>query len=154
MMPRMDDILAAIRDAGLPPESFGPEEAIAISDRKGAYALLLRLDAPAEFKLRTAEAASLTPGWFVYCGSAKGPGGLRARLRRHFRQDKALHWHIDRLTAAAARIAAVPVQDGDECALVAALLESRRFEITAAGFGSSDCRQCDSHLLRYRASAD
>lgn len=153
MMPRMDDLLAAIEVAGLPPECFGPEETDAISDAKGAYALLLRLDAPVGIQLRMMEPTSLLPGWFVYCGSAKGPGGLRARLRRHFRRDKALHWHIDRLTAVAAGIAAVPLQDGDECALVAALLKSRQFDVATTGFGSSDCRQCDSHLLRYRGPA-
>ena len=152
-MPCMDDLLAAIEDAGLPPEWFGPEAAGTISDAKGAYALLLRLDRPVEIRLRIANPISLSPGWFVYCGSAKGPGGLRARLRRHFRQDKALHWHIDRLTAIAARIAAAPVPGGGECALVAALLKSPRFEVAILGFGSSDCRQCGSHLLRYRGPA-
>lgn len=149
----MDDLLSAIGDAGLPPESFGPEEADRISDAKGAYALLLRLDASVEIPLRRTEPFNLSPGWFVYCGSAKGPGGLRARLRRHFRRDKAFHWHVDRLTGVATEAVAVPVPGGDECALVAALLKSRHFDIAAAGFGSSDCRQCDSHLLRYRGPA-
>ena len=153
-MPCMDDLLVAIENAGFPPECFCPEEADAISDAKGAYALLLRLDAPVEIRLRMAEPVSLSPGWFVYCGSAKGSGGLRARLRRHFRQDKALHWHIDRLTGVAARTAAVLVRDGNECALVAALLKGRRFDVAIPGFGSSDCRQCESHLLRFRGPVD
>jgi len=153
MMARMDDLLKAIEDAGLPPKYFGPEEAGAISDAKGAYALMVRLDAPIEIGMRRAELARLSPGWFVYCGSAKGPGGLRARLRRHFRRDKALHWHVDQLTAVAAQTSAVPVEGGDECELVAALLESPRFEIAFAGFGSTDCRMCDSHLLRFRVLA-
>jgi hypothetical protein len=32
---------------------------------------------------------------FLYCGSAKGPGGSKARLSRHF---KSVRWHIDQLT--------------------------------------------------------
>ncbi|MEB3764646.1 MAG: GIY-YIG nuclease family protein [Desulfurococcales archaeon] len=36
----------------------------------------------------------------IYVGSAMGPGGLRARIRRHLtRSGKKLYWHIDYLTS-------------------------------------------------------
>ena len=41
----------------------------------------------------------LAPGCYVYAGSARGPGGIRARVRRHLRPDKTPHWHIDQVTA-------------------------------------------------------
>ena len=37
------------------------------------------------------------PGWYVYIGSAFGPGGITARVTRHARAAKRLHWHIDYL---------------------------------------------------------
>jgi Uri superfamily endonuclease len=40
----------------------------------------------------------LSAGRYFYCGSAKGPGGLRGRLARHMRRGKPVHWHIDQLT--------------------------------------------------------
>jgi Uri superfamily endonuclease len=40
----------------------------------------------------------LPAGRYLYCGSAKGPGGLKARLSRHMRRGKSVRWHIDRLT--------------------------------------------------------
>lgn len=37
------------------------------------------------------------PGYYVYVGSAFGPGGVAARVGRHFRREKTLRWHMDYL---------------------------------------------------------
>jgi Uri superfamily endonuclease len=37
-------------------------------------------------------------GTYLYCGSAKGSGGITARVTRHCKQDKKPHWHVDELT--------------------------------------------------------
>ena len=39
--------------------------------------------------------ASLTEGTHVYVGSARGPGGLRARISRHLRREKKERWHVN-----------------------------------------------------------
>lgn len=101
----------------------------------GAYVLVIRLDAPLP---------PLAPGRYLYCGSAKGAGGLRARLGRHMRKDKKIRWHVDRLTEAGVVEGAFVFEDGDECALVAKL---SHLPVPWPGFGSSDCRSCQSHLL-------
>lgn len=62
------------------------------------------------------------------------------------------HWHVDRLTVAAARIAALPVVGGGECGLVGLMLRSPGFEVALAGFGNTDCRACETHLLRFAPS--
>lgn len=67
----------------------------------GAYALLLRLAEPAEAPTRAFPSAVLAPGTYLYAGSAWGPGGIRARVLRHARRAKALHWHVDSLTEVA-----------------------------------------------------
>ncbi|MGD9543855.1 MAG: DUF123 domain-containing protein [Methylocystis sp.] len=115
----------------------------------GAYALALRLDAPLEIRLGKI-AAQLPAGDYLYCGSANGPGGLRARLARHMRPKKRVHWHIDRLTAVAHVLGAFVEEAGDECALNAALGD---LPIPVAGFGSSDCRRCVAHLRYWPAGA-
>jgi Uri superfamily endonuclease len=108
----------------------------------GAYVLALRLDAPLNVRVgRTS--ASLSAGDYLYCGSARGPGGLRARLARHMRPQKRAHWHIDQLTSAARILGAFIDEAGDECAFNAAL---DRLPAPVAGFGSSDCRRCAAHL--------
>ena len=110
----------------------------------GAYLLLVVLTVPLRVVLPQRPEAVLLPGRYLYAGSARGPGGLRARLARHMLADKKPHWHIDRLTGAGAVEGAWVVPGGDECALVAALAH---LPVPMPGFGSSDCRVCASHLL-------
>ena len=108
----------------------------------GAYALLLRLEA--ELSVACVRREALLPaGRYIYCGSARGPGGLSARLRRHMLRSKSLHWHVDRLTTAGAVVGAWIAPGGDECALNA---ELSHLPVPAPGFGSTDCRRCASHL--------
>ena len=112
----------------------------------GAYVLLVRLRDSLKPGIRTLGDRILEPGTYAYCGSAHGPGGLRARVSRHLRTGKALRWHVDRLTLAG-RIEAVAVRvGGRECDLVDALL-ARGATVPIPRFGSSDCRRCPAHLL-------
>ncbi len=90
----------------------------------------------------------LAPGLYLYCGSARGPGGLAARLARHMRREKRAHWHVDQLTCAGDVLGAWVFPGGDECAVNATL---EKFPTPLEGFGSSDCRHCRSHL-RFWAS--
>jgi len=117
---------------------------------KGAYLLILRLDGPIRYD-RQASDHIFEPGWYGYAGSAYGPGGIGARLRRHFRRDKKPHWHIDDLTGLASGMAAAAIRNGSECAMVARLTGSAGFRSSLDGFGSSDCRTCSSHLLEWKA---
>jgi Uri superfamily endonuclease len=60
----------------------------------------------------------LPAGTLRYFGSAYGPGGLRARVRRHLaRENRRDRWHIDAVTRAlgVGRILLVP--GGRECDL-------------------------------------
>jgi Uri superfamily endonuclease len=113
----------------------------------GAYVLILRLDRPIDALTRQAPDCRILPGWYFYAGSARGRGGVRARVMRHFRRDKSVHWHIDRLSLAAEELAAVAVDGGVECDLVSRLLRSGRYRAAVSGFGNTDCRSCDTHLL-------
>jgi Uri superfamily endonuclease len=91
------------------------------------------------------------PGRYAYLGSALGPGGVAARLKRHLRPNKTLHWHIDHLTAAA-RIVGAGAAYGtvrQECLWAMALQAGQGAYAPAPGFGSSDCRSgCGAHLFR------
>lgn len=112
----------------------------------GAYLLLIDLPVLIDFSRATLR-GTFEPGFYVYAGSAYGPGGLRARIRRHMRRGKPSHWHVDTLTAAAQRIAAIPIEHGNECAVAEVMLGTRLFRPSLPGFGSSDCNRCISHLL-------
>ena len=118
-----------------------------ISGEPGAYLLLIELAAPLAIEIPRLGAATLAPGRYAYGGSAYGPGGLKARIGRHLRRDKAPHWHVDRLTAAGRVIGVRPVPGGQECALLRDLLQVPGAVVPVPGFGSSDCRGCPAHLV-------
>ncbi|MBL6935253.1 MAG: GIY-YIG nuclease family protein [Alphaproteobacteria bacterium] len=92
-------------------------------------------------------AGSLVPGRYLYAGSAKGAGGMRARVQRHLRPKKSLHWHVDYLTRKGRITGVALLPGGDECQIVSGLLRQADIAAPIPGFGSSDCRQCVSHLL-------
>lgn len=112
----------------------------------GAYALIIELGRGLAFELRGRPVA-LGPGAYLYCGSAYGPGGIAARVRRHARRRKKRHWHVDHLTAAGRVPAAYALPGGSECALVAQALALDGVGVPIRGFGASDCRSCATHLL-------
>jgi Uri superfamily endonuclease len=88
-------------------------------------------------------------GWYLYVGSAFGPGGVAARCHHHRNISPRPRWHVDYLRRAA------PLRAIWYCHS-AAPLEHRWAEVLAgnadlsapiAGFGASDC-DCFSHLFR------
>ena len=63
----------------------GIEDPAALPGGPGAYLLLLALGRPLALAIRGLPPAILPPGWYIYAGSARGPGGIRARLARRKR---------------------------------------------------------------------
>jgi histidyl-tRNA synthetase len=114
----------------------------------GAYVLEFHLEREIAITVGRFGAVTLGPGRLRYYGSAGGPGGLRARVSRHLHpEERRDRWHVDALTRV------VPVAriwidtDSTECELLRNDLESGLWRIVVAGFGSSDCRRCPTHLL-------
>ena len=98
----------------------------------------------------------LSPGHYIYLGSAHGPGGLRARLGRHLKGDGQLHWHIDALRRVAEVEAfsfyvspSVAKEEMPlECRWSQILMRLPQAEVAVPGFGASDCRHaCPAHLV-------
>jgi Uri superfamily endonuclease len=108
--------------------------------------LVMRLPRPLRLTVGRLGVYDIDSGWYLYVGSAQGPGGLRARVGRHLRNVERRHWHIDFLREVA------PVEDvwlcagpPSECQWAQALMTAG-LRIPIAGFGASDCR-CPSHLF-------
>ena len=116
---------------------------------KGAYALVLHLESREEITVGKLGAFSFPAGYYLYLGSALGTGGLEARLSRHRRRDKKLHWHIDYLLehAQLVEVWSAATEDKLECLWAQAARQLPGSETPVPGFGSSDCR-CPSHLIR------
>ncbi len=126
---------------------YGLASAASLPAGPGSYLLLIGLDRPFRLSIHRLSPARLATGWYVYGGSARGSGGLRARVGRHLRRGKVRHWHVDHLTEAAAALWAFPGPGARECDLLRSLLARPGFAPAMPGFGSSDCRSCESHLL-------
>lgn len=128
----------------------GPLDLATVPDRAGTYVLWFSLDQALEISVGLIGLVALAPGALAYVGSAMGPGGLRARLKRHVGAPSRRHWHIDYLTTACRPSAfyCAPGIRRLECVWVQAL-QAAGAKVPVTGFGSSDCRrQCQSHLLR------
>ena len=114
----------------------------------GTYVLVFRLTA--RTRVKTSHGFTfLEPGIYAYVGSAFGPGGLRARISRHLRREKKIHWHIDWVTTGEEfQPLGVWVVVGERKEKELAELLSGTFK-PVPGFGASDSRE-DSHLFIVR----
>ena len=113
--------------------------------RKGTYLLFLTFGEQQNIQVGSLGTLNIESGEYCYVGSAMN--GLDSRLKRHFSDEKKIHWHIDRLTLSADSMEAyVPSAPTEECRLAAAA-EECGCPPAFSGFGSSDCR-CPTHLFR------
>ena len=117
----------------------------------GTYALILENRSTARIQIGRRREMVLMPGYFIYVGSAFGPGGLRARVLRHCRKAKSRHWHIDYLREFAAPVEVWYSFEPEhlECHWAQALLDMEGMH-PVKGFGCTDCK-CYSHLFRSSA---
>lgn len=121
----------------------------------GTYVLIMRMVRHATVTIGKLGAVRFPAGWYAYAGSARGSGGLAARLSRHLRQSKSFHWHIDYLRP---HVRPVTIwyttgRDKRECSWAKALVELPAATVPSAGFGASDCG-CPAHLIRFPVRPD
>ena len=65
--------------------------------KAGTYALIFYCERSQEVVAGSLETLQLSRGYFIYVGSAFGPGGLKARVGHHLGYSKRPHWHLDYL---------------------------------------------------------
>lgn len=109
---------------------------------KGSYILLFELANKKDIPVGKLGYVSFPKASYAYVGSAMN--GLTARLARHLRGEKKLHWHIDYLLkeAKVEEIIMCRSEERTECRLAQAL--AGKFQYVPK-FGSTDCK-CRSHL--------
>ena len=115
--------------------------------QSGTYALVFISDSDQQIEVGSLGRLHLWPGFYVYVGSAFGPGGLKARIVHHMRISRKPHWHMDYLRPALTLEEIWFTYDCDhrEHQWADVLAGSRSGTIPFSGFGASDCR-CKSHL--------
>jgi Uri superfamily endonuclease len=114
----------------------------------GTYALILHSSQACRLKVGRLGEMQVWPGFYIYTGSAFGPGGLQGRLAHHLRPPVAPHWHIDYLRQAAevVEVWAAEGPEKREHAWAQALTACPGCSIPLLRFGASDCR-CPAHLV-------
>jgi Uri superfamily endonuclease len=126
-----------------------------MDSRPGTYALILSALRPFSILIGRLGRLSGGCGFYVYVGSAFGPGGLLARVTRHCREVKPLHWHIDYLRQAVSLVETWYTTDAlsREHAWARVFLDMPGAAVPAPGFGASDCR-CRAHLFYLGTAPD
>ena len=118
--------------------------------KQGTYALIL--ESPSEQLVQIGKLGRLhaRPGFYVYVGSAFGPGGLRARIAHHVSISQRPHWHINYLRPFLQLNAVWYTYDAEqqEHQWADTFSSLRGATIPMTGFGASDC-SCNSHLIAF-----
>lgn len=119
-----------------------------LKPKPGTYALVLSSLSRKIIYIGKLGKLNLQKGYYVYIGSALGPGGLIARIKYHNRLSTKPHWHIDYLK---------PFVKIEE---IWGSYDTHHYEhdwantfikfseafVPLNGFGSSDCK-CRTHLF-------
>lgn len=114
----------------------------------GIYHLLIQLLQPRDIIIGKLGLFRFPAGYYVYTGSALN--GLEARVARHRRKEKRLHWHIDYLLQHAKIIDVVfyITTERLECECNRQIMNLPDAQIIVPKFGASDCK-CDAHLVYF-----
>jgi sugar fermentation stimulation protein A len=126
-----------------------PESKNRSANAPGAYQIFITLESDVLIKIGALGNIAFLAGCYVYTGSALR--GLLARVARHLKSEKSLHWHIDYLLACeSSRIVQLnlfPSKKRLECQLNQTMRKKLGAKSFAPGFGASDCTNgCISHL--------
>lgn len=116
----------------------------------GTYVLVLASPKTGPLRIGRFGTLELQEGFYVYVGSAFGPGGLQARLRHHLQPTARPHWHIDYLRAACGLIEVWFTCDAarQEHAWASIMENLPGATLPMPGFGSSDCG-CAAHMFSF-----
>lgn len=115
----------------------------------GVHQLWLRMLCDASLRIGKLGRFKIPAGTYVYTGRASR--GLQARVSRHVRGGRRIHWHIDYLLAHRQcwieRVALATTDPAMECAVNQSMGSDG--SCIVPGFGASDCmRKCKAHLWR------
>jgi Uri superfamily endonuclease len=119
--------------------------------RPGTYLLVLASGVDRPLRIGRLGNKRVSRGFYVYVGSAFGPGGINARVRHHEKVSIRRHWHVDFLRAVTGLAAVWYSHDSGrkEHQWARRLAGMKGMSTPIPGFGSSDC-DCSAHLCYSR----
>ena len=126
-----------------------------ITGRKGNYILVMSLEKTTNQIIPKFGNVRLLPGYYFYCGSAHGSGGLKSRITRHLNSNSKLFWHIDYIKYLMDFLEVwYQIQsEKNECSFSHFFSKQENAVIAIQGFGASDCKNmCNAHLWMFPKS--
>jgi len=119
----------------------------------GTYVLVVSLPCDREIDVGGLGRLHFEAGWYLYVGSALG--GLWARIGRHLRRHKRLHWHIDHLLRYGTVVEIWYCESSErlECVWARVLADLPGVKPFWAAFGATDC-SCRTHLFYSEAKPE
>ncbi|UCG06800.1 MAG: GIY-YIG nuclease family protein [Desulfobacterales bacterium] len=113
----------------------------------GTYALILIPQSSKPVKIGKLGLLQVRAGYYIYVGSAFGPGGLKARIAHHKKVSDRPRWHIDYLRSVTHLKELWYSYDPRprEHQWADIIAGAAGVTVPFPGFGSSDCN-CKSHL--------
>ena len=116
----------------------------------GTYTLILRAQVEQMITIGRLGVMGVKLGWYVYVGSAFGPGGVKGRVGHHARPQAKPHWHIDYLRQVAPLVEVWYTHDPirHEHTWASLCQQLPNATIPLPRFGASDCI-CASHLFHF-----
>lgn len=124
---------------------------MATSNLPGTYCLVMQVHKYSLIEAGSLGQLEVPPGYYLYAGSAFGPGGLAGRLAHHLRLAERMHWHVDALRHVGQVVEIWLTQDPRRLehdwymGLTLAFEAVPGGQTPFPGFGSSDCA-CPAHL--------
>jgi Uri superfamily endonuclease len=118
----------------------------------GTYTLILTPNTGKPVKIGKHGLLQVRGGFYVYVGSALGPGGLKARIAHHKKISSRPRWHIDYLRTVT-QLEEIwysfdTVRREHQWADI--LAGAKGVTVPYPGFGSSDCK-CKAHLYFFKS---
>jgi len=128
-----------------------------IPSAAGDYVIAADMPAGCDLVIQSLGAKKLPAGIYLYCGSAHGPGGLKARIQRHLTSNARVFWHFDYLKPSIRILEAWWLADegNHECEIAQFLVAMPDARTPVMGFGASDCgSHCPAHLIGLPMGSD
>jgi len=116
----------------------------------GSYILVLFNEMDRDIQVGRKGRFGFSSGYYLYFGSARGPGGIRGRVSRHLSEKKKLHWHIDYLSAQMQMVGLgyIEGESNYECEWSHQAIQSWQMKAPVPDLGASDCqRKCLAHFF-------
>ncbi len=130
-----------------------PVECEGIEGCKGTYILLLKNHEDKEVMVGSLGKIRFQKGIYAYIGSARGPGGVRARLCRHVKGSGRIRWHIDYLRRITVVVGYVYSCEGPPEHIIAQNC-TRLMKPVVEGFGSTDDPYSKTHLFYCKGTGE